>query len=125
MTRNPFLRWRWAAIGIAVASILLLLAMGRPPICTCGTVELWGKAGPTQSQMLADWYSASHIVHGFLFFGALWLAARRQLSVGWRFVIALLFECIWEVIENTPLVIDRYREATVALGYTGRSKSVV
>ena len=120
MTRHPFLHWRWAALVVPLAAILILLAMGRPPICTCGTVALWGKAGPTQSQMFADWYSASHIVHGFLFFGLLWLVARR-LAVGWRLVIALLIECSWEVIENTPTVIDRYREATVALGYTGDS----
>ena len=120
MTRDPSIRWRWVAFAVSLAAILLLLAMGRPPMCTCGTIALWGKAGPTQSQMLADWYSASHIVHGFLFFGVLWLIARR-LSVGWRFVIALLIECSWEVIENTPLVIDRYRAATVALGYTGDS----
>ena len=113
-------RWRWAAIAVPLAAILILLAMGRPPICTCGTVALWGTAGPTQSQMLADWYSASHIVHGFLFFGLLWLVARK-VPVGWRLVIALLIECTWEVIENTPMVIDRYRAATVALGYTGDS----
>ena len=113
-------RARWAAIAVPLAAILVLLAMRRPPICTCGTIALWGKAGPTQSQMLADWYSASHIVHGFLFFGLLWLVARR-LSVGWRLVIALLIECSWEVVENTPMVIDRYRAATVALGYTGDS----
>ncbi len=121
MTRNPFLRWRWAAVAVAIAAILILIAIGRPPICTCGTIELWGASGPEQSQMLADWYSASHLVHGFLFFGALWLAAGKQISVGWRFVIALVFEATWEVIENTPMVIDRYREATVALGYTGDS----
>ena len=113
-------RARWAAIAVPLAAILVLLAMHRPPICTCGTIALWGKAGPTQSQMLADWYSASHIVHGFLFFGLLWLVAPR-LSIGWRLVIALLIECSWEVIENTPMVIDRYRAATVALGYTGDS----
>lgn len=113
-------RARWAAIAVPLVAILVLLAMRRPPICTCGTIALWGKAGPTQSQMLADWYSASHIVHGFLFFGLLWLVARR-LSVGWRLVIALLIECSWEVVENTPMVIDRYRAATVALGYTGDS----
>ena len=113
-------RWSWAAIAVPLAAILILLAMGRPPICTCGTVALWGQVGPTQSQMLTDWYSASHVVHGFLFFGLLWLVA-RQLAVGWRLVIALLIECSWEVIENTPMVIDRYRAATVALGYTGDS----
>ena len=114
-------RARWAAIAVPLAAILVLLAMHRPPICTCGTIALWGKAGPTQSQMLADWYSASHIVHGFLFFGLLWLVARDRLSIGWRLVIALVIECSWEVVENTPLVIDRYRAATVALGYTGDS----
>ena len=121
MTRDPSLRWRWAAAAVPLAAIVLLLAMGRPPICTCGTIALWGRAGPTQSQMLADWYSASHIVHGFLFFGLLWLVARDRLSIGWRLVIALVIECSWEVVENTPLVIDRYRAATVALGYTGDS----
>ena len=121
MTRHPFPRWRWAAMAIALAAILILVVMGRPPICACGTIGLWGASGPEQSQMLADWYSASHLVHGFLFFGALWLAAGRRLSVGWRFVIALAFESMWEVIENTPMVIDRYREATVALGYSGDS----
>ena len=102
------------------ATAALLLAMGRPPVCTCGTVDLWGAVGPEQSQMLADWYSASHVVHGFLFYALLWLVARRW-SVGLRFNVALLIECAWEVVENTPMVIDRYREATAALGYTGDS----
>ena len=105
---------------VAAAAAAILLAMGRPPICTCGTVALWGPVGPTQSQMLADWYSASHVVHGLLFYAILHLAARRW-SVELRFLAALLVECAWEVIENTPMVIDRYREATAALGYTGDS----
>ena len=75
---------------------------------------------PRTSQMLVDWYSPSHLVHGFLFFGALWLIARRW-PVEWRFVAALLVEAAWEVIENTPMVIDRYRESTTAIGYTGDS----
>ena len=94
--------------------------MGRNPVCACGDVALWGRVGPTQSQMLADWYSFSHIVHGFLFFAGLWLVARRW-TVEQRFVAALLIEASWEVIENTPMVIDRYRTATAALGYTGDS----
>jgi hypothetical protein len=73
-----------------------------------------------QSQMLADWYSPSHIVHGLLFYALLWLAARRW-PVDRRFVFALVVEAAWEIIENTPMVIDRYREATIALGYTGDS----
>jgi hypothetical protein len=106
-------------LGTAAAT---LLAMGRNPICTCGTVDLWvgTRDSPKTSQMLADWYSLSHIVHGLIFYAALWLVARR-LDVGWRFVIALLIEASWEVIENTPMVIDRYRATTAALGYTGDS----
>jgi Protein of unknown function (DUF2585) len=101
-------------------SVAILLAMGRPPICACGTVELWGRVGPTQSQMLADWYSPSHIVHGFLFYALLSLLFRRQ-NLETRFAAALVIEAGWEILENTPMVIDRYREATIALGYTGDS----
>jgi hypothetical protein len=70
--------------------------------------------------MLADWYSFSHIVHGLLFYAALWLVARRW-PVEWRFLAALVVEATWEIVENTPMVIDRYREATAALGYSGDS----
>ena len=104
-------------LGLSVA---ILLAMGRPPICTCGAVELWGREGPTQSQMLADWYSLSHIVHGFLFYAILHLLF-RSMPLDRRFGAALVVEAAWEIIENTPMVIDRYREATIALGYSGDS----
>ena len=110
------------ALVILAIAAAILLAMGRNPICTCGTVELWvgSRDSPRTSQMLADWYSFSHIVHGLLFYAALWLAARRW-PVEWRFVIALFIEAAWEVAENTPMVIDRYRATTAALGYTGDS----
>ena len=85
-----------AALLIVAAAIAVLLAMGRPPICTCGTVALWGPIGPTQSQMLADWYSPSHIVHGLLFYAILWLVA-RPIPVERRFLLALLVECAWEL----------------------------
>ena len=110
------------AIAIFVIAAAVLLAMGRNPICTCGSVDLWvGQRDSSKtSQMLADWYSLSHIVHGLLFYAALWLVARRW-PAEWRFVIALLIEASWEVTENTPFVIDRYRETTAALGYSGDS----
>src|SRR5436309_1224005 len=113
--------WLLAALILAAVAAIEL-AMGRNPICTCGSVGLWvgARDSPKTSQMLADWYSLSHIVHGLLFYGALWLVARR-LDVGWRFLIALSIEAGWEVIENTPMVIDRYRATTAALGYTGDS----
>ena len=117
IARNRALR---AAFLVLAAVALILLAMGRPPICMCGEVTLWGPVGPAQSQMLADWYSPSHIVHGLLFYAFLWLVARRW-PVERRFLVALVVEAAWEILENTPMVIDRYREATIALGYTGDS----
>jgi hypothetical protein len=110
------------ALAILAAAAGILLAMGRNPICTCGSVNLWvGERDSAQtSQMLADWYSLSHVVHGLLFYAVLWLVARRW-PIEWRFLTALLVEAAWEVTENTPMVIDRYRATTAALGYTGDS----
>lgn len=111
-----------AAIIIVVAAAATLLAMGRHPICTCRAIELWvgSRDSSRTSQMLSDWYSFSHIVHGLLFYAGLWLVARKT-PVEWRFAVALLIEGSWEVLENTPMVIDRYRATTAALGYTGDS----
>ena len=119
------MNWRLtsvAALVIVAIAASIELAMGRHPICTCGTVELWvgARDSPKTSQMLSDWYSLSHVVHGLLFYALLWLVLRRW-SVGARFLAALLIEASWEVIENTPFVIDRYRETTAALGYSGDS----
>jgi hypothetical protein len=110
------------ALLIIATAAVAELAMGRHPICTCGTVDLWVglRDSPKTSQMLADWYSLSHVVHGLLFYFLLWLIFRRR-PVAWRFVGALLIESAWEVIENTPFVIDRYRETTAAIGYSGDS----
>lgn len=107
-------------IGVIAIAVAILLSIGRPPISTSGVVTLWGQVGPEQSQMLADWYTPSHIVHGFLFYALLHLAAPRW-SVERRFLVALVVEAAWEIFENTPMIIDRYREATIALGYSGDS----
>jgi hypothetical protein len=108
--------------AILAAAAAILLGMGRNPICTCGSIGLWvgERDSAKTSQMLADWYSLSHIVHGLLFYAGLWLVARHW-PVEWRFLIALFIEAAWEVTENTPMVIDRYRATTAALGYTGDS----
>jgi Protein of unknown function (DUF2585) len=119
MTRR---RAALGALAIIVIAAAILLAMGRNPICTCGTVDLWiGERDSSRtSQMLIDWYSLSHVVHGLLFYAALWVVARSY-PIEWRFLTALLIEASWEVIENTPWIIDRYRTATAALGYNGDS----
>jgi hypothetical protein len=111
-----------AAIVLLAATGALLYLMGRPLICTCGSIELWISEPNSSrtSQMLSDWYSPSHIVHGFLFFAGLWLVARRW-PLERRFLVALAIEAAWEIVENTPLIINRYREETAALGYTGDS----
>lgn len=107
-----------ALIAIMVA---WLLAAGRAPICACGVIRLWGENNTAEgSQQLFDWYTPSHVLHGFLFYALLWLVARR-LPIGWRLAIATAVECLWEAVENSPMIIERYRTATIALGYDGDS----
>ena len=131
-SKSSFLKRRETLITIGICvlvvavTILILKVMGRPYISNSGTVKLWHAelVSSENSQHLSDWYSFTHIVHGFLFFFLLWLISKkipqiRKFSVG--FVIAVVTESIWEVIENTNFVIYRYREATIALDYFGDS----
>jgi hypothetical protein len=111
-----------AVVVIIATTAAILLAIGREPICTCGYVKPWHGAvvSAENSQHIADWYTPSHIIHGFAFYGLLFLAARK-LSAGARLAIATAIEAGWEILENTPLIINRYREATIALDYYGDS----
>lgn len=114
--------WFGVAAGILVLQIVTLYAMGRLPICECGYVKLFepGVNTPGNSQHLADWYTPSHIIHGFLFYGLAWLLFRKQ-PIAMRLSFAVLIEAAWELLENSPIIIDRYRSATMALGYSGDS----
>ena len=109
-------------LGIVLLTAAWLLWIGREPWCKCGYVKLWhGQiVSAENSQHISDWYSPSHIIHGFLFFGLLWLLARR-LSFGWRLAMATLVECAWEIVENSDAVIERYRSVTISLDYYGDS----
>lgn len=117
-----------AALGIALIFGAILFGMDRPLICECGTVKFWhGNVQSSEnSQHIADWYSFSHVIHGFIFYGAAHLLWKRWgLFDGkvwqWALPIAVLIEGSWELLENSPMIIDRYRSATVSFGYTGDS----
>ena len=110
------------AMAVVAVQALVLLAMGSPPICKCGYVRLWygSAAGPETSQQISDWYSFTHVIHGLAFYFLLWFVAPRS-SMGLRLVLAVGIEAGWEIIENTPLVIERYRQSALAQGYFGDS----
>ncbi len=118
------LRATLLAAGLLLLQALTLWWMGQPPICECGYIKLWEGvvSSSGNSQHLFDWYTFSHVIHGFAFYALTWLLFPR-LPLMQRFLIALGIEVAWEILENTPMVIEHYRQQALAQGYVGDSIS--
>jgi len=116
------------SLGLWAYCAFILFAMQRPWICECGTIKAWHGVvqSAENSQHLADWYTFSHIIHGLLFYAGAHLLWRKwNLFDGaptrWALPIAVALEASWEVLENSPMIIERYRSVTASFGYSGDS----
>ena len=115
-------KWIFAIAMVIGVQALVLYLYGQPLICTCGYVKLWEGAvlSSGNSQHLTDWYTFSHIIHGFIFYAMIWYFLPKT-PVWQRLFYAVAIEAAWELIENTPAVIEHYRRQALAQGYTGDS----
>jgi hypothetical protein len=118
----PSRKYVYVALGLIIAQAVILFIMGRPSLCECGSIKVWTAAvtSSENSQQLTDWYTFSHIIHGFIFYLFLKLLFPR-LPIATRFLLAVGIEVSWELWENSTYIINKYREQALAQGYTGDS----
>jgi hypothetical protein len=115
--------WIWPSVivvAVVIGTVIRLRSQGRLWICECGEVYLWAGDvwSSNNSQHIADPYTLTHLLHGVMFFWVLTVVAGRFQPI-WQLVTAVTAEALWEIVENSRFIIDRYREVTIALGYEG------
>src|SRR5438046_2204537 len=109
--------WPWLTLAaLLVLTVCQLRVQGRRWWCACGQFypwsgDIWSRHN---SQHLFDPYSFTHVLHGMVFCGLLAWACPR-IAPAWRLCLAVFFEALWEVVENTDFVIERYRAVTASL----------
>ena len=114
--------WLWGGGALLLIQAGALFLLDQPAMCTCGYLRVWEGAVLSigNSQHLTDWYTFSHIIHGFVFYLLIWFLFPRA-PITLRFLLALGIEVGWEIAENTPFIINHYREQALAQGYVGDS----
>src|SRR3990167_5489342 len=123
---NRFSNRTYLLIATAMIAVFagILFLMGQLPICKCGYIKLWHGItfSSENSQHISDWYTFSHIIHGFVFYWIYsFLRKKWDLPFGLGLLLAIIAEVAWEIFENTDMVINRYREVTISLDYYGDS----
>src|SRR5262245_55954717 len=117
--------WRWPFILLTLILLLqplIIVLEGQPIWCHCGRPGFWIASGWSEhtSQHPFDPYSFTHLLHGLLlYFAFAWCFPRLQSP--WPLAITALVEALWEIAENSPVIIARFRAQTAAAEYTGDS----
>ena len=114
--------WVLLAAAFVALQVGVLYLYGQPATCACGVIKLWESdvLSPGTSQQFFDWYTFSHIIHGFLFYAGLRYFFPK-IAWQYRLAFAIGIEGLWEIVENSPAVIEHYRQQALAAGYVGDS----